>query len=46
MFTEKDCLNRTKDIEAISNIINSMNTLKEYGSFALNGGWGTGKTYF
>lgn len=45
MFLEKDYLNRKEDVENITKIINNMRTLKEFNSFAINGSWGTGKTF-
>lgn len=45
MYLEEDYLNRNEDVDNIKNIINNMLSIKEYKSFAINGSWGTGKTF-
>lgn len=46
MKNQTDYLNRTKDIENIVNIINVASIKKDRLSIAINGKWGSGKSFF
>ena len=46
MAAIKDCLNRKEDKERVLNIIRTATSRQENLSFAINGKWGTGKSFF